>query len=127
MEGHKYSRNRLSPISSLFSHLSYTTQVFISLFLFPAFHGAAKVNALHLLGRPAHEPPVVAVELRVRRAQEALLVVAQQQRCAQAGETVVHLAALGAEVHMVAQGDDLIALLRGWMGQHGLQGGQVAV
>ena len=86
-----------------------------------------QIRALHLLGSPAHEPPVVAVKGAVRRVQQALLVVAQQEMRPQACQSVVHRAAFGAEVDVVAQGDDVAAALGSGVGQHGLQRGEVAV
>ena len=93
----------------------------------PQIGGQMQVNARHLLGRPAHEGPVVAVEFRIGGAEQPFLVVAQEHDCAQLRQPVMHGAALRAEVHMVAQGDDLVAFLRRRMGQHGLQRGEVAV
>ena len=93
----------------------------------PQIGGQMQVNACHLLGRPAHEGPVVAVKLRVGGAEQPFLVVAQEHDGAQLRQPVMHGAALRAEVHMVAQGDDLVAFLCRRMGQHGLQRGEVAV
>ena len=94
---------------------------------FPNIGGKVEGQARQLGMRPALHVPVVACVFRRIGMRETGLMVAQEHESVSLPEQAQYLPGLGAEVDLIAQGDHPLAAFRLGGGQHGAQGGQVAV